>query len=380
MNIPKRLYQYQSFNNYSLINLKNSNIYFNSPLNFNDPYDCLHNVTYKSISDYQICNIYGKAYKSRELEILARKIFNNSVTKSELVNFLKIRFEISKSEGKSFTAGLMIEDNIKGLKKDFEIEELFDKQKEEAIKIIKQKINDIITDFLENKRAEMSKSIGISCFSENKDDMLMWSYYANGHKGFCLEFDTSDEMFSKVMKVKYVSNSPIFDPSDLFHEDEGNNKSDWQLFDLFFATKHIDWDREKEWRLIHKVAGTQFGYSPKTLTGIYFGAQMDSVSREIILTILKNQNPFVKFYFMEKDPFSFKVVPIEMNYSTHLEGQYLFLSELILLFKSKKFTFEDLSNKINPLFQKSNIKTYLENLVHLGAIKKNGDEFQIINN
>ena len=32
----------------------------------------------------------------------------------------------------------------------------------------------------------MGDSIGVSCFSEKPDDMLMWSHYADSHKGFCV--------------------------------------------------------------------------------------------------------------------------------------------------------------------------------------------------
>ena len=31
--------------------------------------------------------------------------------------------------------------------------------------------------------------LGILCLSEKRDDILMWSHYADGHTGFCLEFD-----------------------------------------------------------------------------------------------------------------------------------------------------------------------------------------------
>jgi hypothetical protein len=32
-------------------------------------------------------------------------------------------------------------------------------------------------------------SVGIYCVSTNYDDVLMWSHYADSHKGICLEFD-----------------------------------------------------------------------------------------------------------------------------------------------------------------------------------------------
>src|SRR3989442_8593791 len=32
----------------------------------------------------------------------------------------------------------------------------------------------------------------VCCFSAHPDSMQMWSYYAGGHKGLCLEVDVSD--------------------------------------------------------------------------------------------------------------------------------------------------------------------------------------------
>ena len=33
------------------------------------------------------------------------------------------------------------------------------------------------------------KSIHVACFSETKESILMWSHYADNHKGFCVEYD-----------------------------------------------------------------------------------------------------------------------------------------------------------------------------------------------
>ncbi len=37
---PKLIYKYENFNVQSIKNLKSQSIYFGSPKNFNDPYDC----------------------------------------------------------------------------------------------------------------------------------------------------------------------------------------------------------------------------------------------------------------------------------------------------------------------------------------------------
>ena len=48
---------------------------------------------------------------------------------------------------------------------------------------------------------------GIYCLSAVPDDILMWAHYADGHRGFCLQFlnDPSDYFY-----VKRKSNDPDF--------------------------------------------------------------------------------------------------------------------------------------------------------------------------
>jgi len=40
LNIPKKLYKYESVSVQSLVNLKSQTVYFAPPSGFNDPYDC----------------------------------------------------------------------------------------------------------------------------------------------------------------------------------------------------------------------------------------------------------------------------------------------------------------------------------------------------
>jgi len=35
----------------------------------------------------------------------------------------------------------------------------------------------------------VASTIGVSCFSQEEDNLLMWSHYADKHKGLCLKFD-----------------------------------------------------------------------------------------------------------------------------------------------------------------------------------------------
>ena len=42
---------------------------------------------------------------------------------------------------------------------------------------------------LKNKKTEFSKKFGLICFSKNWRNPVMWSHYADSHKGIALEFD-----------------------------------------------------------------------------------------------------------------------------------------------------------------------------------------------
>jgi hypothetical protein len=140
-----------------------------------------------------------------------------------------------------------------------------------------------IIEYLENK--------GVSCFSSEKSNMLMWSHYGQKHTGFCLEFDTSIEPFNKAKKVKYVRDFPKLNVENLLI-----NKMFQEILSLLH-TKSIDWKYENEWRCIHAEAPKLYSYGDtKSLTGVYFGAEMDQCAIEIICLILQGQNSNVKFW------------------------------------------------------------------------------------
>jgi hypothetical protein len=60
--------------------------------------------------------------------------------------------------------------------------------------------------------------LGLS-LTENNNNLLMWSHYAENHKGFVIEFNTNSKMFidhdkSLFKKVKYTTKRPSLLPID----------------------------------------------------------------------------------------------------------------------------------------------------------------------
>ena len=81
----------------------------------------------------------------------------------------------------------------------------------------------------------------ISCFGSSYNSILMWSHYANKHKGACLEFEIDDKNFKK---VSYRDKFPSFRLTDsleiLFgHDFGGQDTIDTNNPDYYFMLEPI---------------------------------------------------------------------------------------------------------------------------------------------
>src|SRR6185437_6477137 len=106
--------------------------------------------------------------------------------------------------------------------------------------------------------------LGILCLSAKCNDLLMWSHYANGHRGLCLEFEASDytPFFGAALPVKYRDDRPTFDPDG----------TQWQRVESAVLTKSKGWSYEEEWRVIDHDQGHGVHQFPaRCLTGVIFG-------------------------------------------------------------------------------------------------------------
>ena len=152
--LPSKLYKYQSYNVQTLDNLKNRRLWFSKPSRFNDPFDC---AIY-----FEASPLTAKDWKAL-FQMDKREISKNDVEKFDVKYITKGRIN------KKFK-----DDALEGMKKAFQDR----------------------VDIMRNDR-------GVACFSEVVDNMLMWSHYADGHRGFCLEYDTNHEPFANAFPVTY---------------------------------------------------------------------------------------------------------------------------------------------------------------------------------
>jgi hypothetical protein len=96
----------------------------------------------------------------------------------------------------------------------------------------------------------ISKTQALACFSEVRDNLLMWSHYAHKHRGIVVEFDMNNSFFSSatnLMPVNYCSEraSASVDSNGIFAFD-GHETSVVRI-------KSPAWSYEREWRWLLRV-------------------------------------------------------------------------------------------------------------------------------
>ena len=92
------------------------------------------------------------------------------------------------------------------------------------------------------------KTIGVASFSDRKDSILMWSHYAQQHKGIVIGYDTAcfrsilpDGAGAALYPVEYV---------DTRIEIPLSSDVPWGTLDRLATTKYRDWSYEHEWRSV----------------------------------------------------------------------------------------------------------------------------------
>ena len=126
------------------------------------------------------------------------------------------------------------------------------------------------------------------------DDFLMWSHYANSHKGCCFEFTLTGRYNTKweIRDIVYAAQMPT-----------PKNDSDASIYDIL-SHKTPVWNIENEARAIRiykkgKEGNSHF-YHIK-LRAVYFGLSAESKNTDILVRIINALNPNISIYQIKKD-------------------------------------------------------------------------------
>ncbi|MCR5225332.1 MAG: DUF2971 domain-containing protein [Alphaproteobacteria bacterium] len=145
------------------------------------------------------------------------------------------------------------------------------------------------SDFIKAFMLKKIEDVGICCFSSFCDSILMWSHYADYHKGICLKFDILEDqnLFFKPLVVQYTK----ILPSSCFLD-----KSKKEV-EKIVQRKFSDWSYESEVRILKSDTEIQnnkkstdkeenqsriFKFNNKALVEVIFGAETSKENIKII--------------------------------------------------------------------------------------------------
>ena len=210
-------------------------------------------------------------------------VFNDPFDSSIIV-----KTDNSKDEIRNYFSRIQLEDPLK--------EALIQKCINDP-DFFKNYINEGIIQRMENN--------GVSCFSKSKENILLWSHYADSHKGICLEFDIS--------KDKDFFTAPHFmDYSEKYLD--FNYLKEREEVQKLIRAKYIGWEYEDEIRIIKMKIGYN-KFQKDCLVSIIFGCGVDSDNDiiKVIKNIITEQNyPNVQFFKAKilEDNYGFKFIEI----------------------------------------------------------------------
>ena len=137
----------------------------------------------------------------------------------------------------------------------------------------------------------------IGCLSADHKNPLMWSHYADSHRGFCVEYDFGTPNRATLsllpLPVVYSHDRPLVPWYVAFNNTPENIMAANKDILLGLLTKDSSWEYEREWRLLIDTKKPALCQMPKITCG-YLGACISDANRAKIIDIAKEKHFAVK--------------------------------------------------------------------------------------
>lgn len=132
---------------------------------------------------------------------------------------------------------------------------------------------------------EKVEKVGIYSMSLSEDgfpnNKTLWSLYAGEYSGFCVAYDI-DKLVQNEQFPWLVNRVTVHYQNDVPNVDVTDFSSETQLLKKKLGTKGLDWEREKEFRIVYDKPGMK-DYNKAALKAVYLGFKMsDDHKRRIV--------------------------------------------------------------------------------------------------
>ena len=161
---------------------------------------------------------------------------------------------------------------------------------------------------------KMKELFLIGCLCTNYKNKLMWSHYADSHKGFCIEYDYSnlvvDDHTVLPLPVIYSDERPLISWKAALDNSPENVEEAVVQFTKGLLTKDNIWSYENEWRILIKATDVSDIPMPR-VSCVYLGASISDENRNAILRIAKEKNYKVKQMVVDRGAYALHAEDVE---------------------------------------------------------------------
>ena len=322
--LPQKLFRFYSPTEENILDIRNRRIWLSSPTAFNDPFEC--SVGF-NVDEYIKSFIIKFALKEQKgYHSVPTSIFTKEDLCQIYDSYTKDPIK-SISKKKSFSLCLM------------QILQTKDTSFQNHIThVISKRVNAAIN-FIDNIRLNNYR---IACFSADwnfwkiLDNLLLWAHYTRSHQGFCVEYDISnlqngnnkyiqnDSLYNQIIlglfpvyyNNKRIQMSKTIIEKHYLDKIDCNDKKSIQRIRLrSLISKSINWNYEKEWRLIIDNKTAEY-YSYKIpfpfIKAIYIGCnasdqlirELSEIGKDLNIKVYKmhmNINDYSLYYNLNLD-------------------------------------------------------------------------------
>ncbi len=146
--------------------------------------------------------------------------------------------------------------------------------------------DETLTEIINKLRKEALNRFAFCSFTEDPNNILMWSHYANKHSGIVIGFDFPDaNRDHNFQKVSYKDKLNNIDLKALANLMIGEDESYLNQLVNDYSIKSQHWAYEKEWRVWRDQEG-YFKYEPEQIKEIHFGVRTPLEIKAVIVNLL----------------------------------------------------------------------------------------------
>lgn len=151
---------------------------------------------------------------------------------------------------------------------------------------------------------------GVLSLSASWSSALLWSHYADEHRGICIEYETGDHDHPHLAKVDYRAPRAVKASDLLRWKLKDDTRAADKVRRTYFYAKSREWQYEREWRDIQADSGVKG--VPFQMTGILFGMRCDLSAIKAVVKLLTGEKQIKLWSVLAKESgFALRRAPFE---------------------------------------------------------------------